>query len=271
MGRWKKLARARNIKPGFFLNDKLAEIDPLGRILFAGLWTIADREGRLEDRPKKIKAEILPYDDCSIDGLLSELAKHGFILRYEIAGEKFIQILTFLKHQNPHKNEKPSEIPPSDLYSTSIVQVPCKQGTNIEIAQEKQYISSMEVSDFEEESQLGKGAESSNDKASGDSNKSTVQVQYKNGTSPEINETNRADSLNLIPDSFKLIPDSLRACEGSIVDNVDNFLGPGDSCPVCHGKGWYIGQVPFNNGLDMRDEHITCQCKKRQPVWSVGG
>jgi hypothetical protein len=61
------MARARNIKPGFFANDVLAEIDPLGRLLFAGLWTIADREGRLEDRIKKIKAQILPYDDCDCD------------------------------------------------------------------------------------------------------------------------------------------------------------------------------------------------------------
>jgi hypothetical protein len=55
------VARSRNIKPGFFLNDELAECEPLARILFAGLWCIADREGRLEDRPKRIKAEVLPY------------------------------------------------------------------------------------------------------------------------------------------------------------------------------------------------------------------
>jgi len=64
------MARARNIKPGFFMDDVLAEIEPLGRILFAGLWCIADREGRLEDRPKRIKAEVLPYDECDMDNLL---------------------------------------------------------------------------------------------------------------------------------------------------------------------------------------------------------
>jgi hypothetical protein len=64
------MARARNIKPGFFLNDELAECEPLARLLFAGLWCIADREGRLEDKPKRIKVEILPYDDCDIDYLL---------------------------------------------------------------------------------------------------------------------------------------------------------------------------------------------------------
>ena len=61
------MARSRNIKPGFFLNDDLAECEPLARLLFAGLWCIADREGRLEDRPKRIKIEVLPYDNCDVN------------------------------------------------------------------------------------------------------------------------------------------------------------------------------------------------------------
>ena len=105
------MARARNIKPGFFTNDRLAEIEPLGRILFAGLWCIADREGRLEDRPKKIKVAALPYDDCDIDLLLQDLHEAGFIVRYEIDGEKYIQIVNFSKHQNPHPKETASLIP----------------------------------------------------------------------------------------------------------------------------------------------------------------
>lgn len=106
------MARARNIKPGFFLNDKLAECDPLARLLFAGLWCIADREGRLEDRPKRIKAEVLPYDDCDPDDLLNQLAQRGFIIRYEVDGNRYIQITNFKKHQNPHVKEAPSIIPP---------------------------------------------------------------------------------------------------------------------------------------------------------------
>lgn len=105
------MARARNIKHGFFTNDRLAECDPLARILFAGLWTIADREGRLEDRPKRIKAELLPYDDCSGEELLGQLAKAGFVNRYTVGGSAYIQIINFLKHQNPHVKEAPSTIP----------------------------------------------------------------------------------------------------------------------------------------------------------------
>lgn len=105
------MSRARNIKPGFFKNDRLAECDPLARILFAALWCEADREGRLEDRPKRIKAECLPYDDADADALLAQLAKAGFILRYEVGGERFIAILNFSKHQNPHVREPASSIP----------------------------------------------------------------------------------------------------------------------------------------------------------------
>lgn len=105
------MARSRNIKPSFFMNERLADCPPLARILFAGLWTIADRKGRLEDRPKKIKAEVLPYDECDIENLLNYLSKNKFITRYEVKDENFIEIINFSKHQNPHNNEVDSVIP----------------------------------------------------------------------------------------------------------------------------------------------------------------
>jgi hypothetical protein len=104
--------RARTIKPGFFKNEELAECSLAARLLFPGLWMLADREGRLEDRPKRIKGELFPYDDFDVDALLDELAGHGFITRYEAQGKRYIQIVTFLSHQRPHNNETQSEIPP---------------------------------------------------------------------------------------------------------------------------------------------------------------
>jgi hypothetical protein len=113
------MARTRNIKPSFFTNDRLAECQPLARLLFAGLWTVADREGRLEDRPKKIKAEILPYDECDVDELLNALTSKGFIIRYFNGENNYIQILKFIKHQTPHLKEAASTIPAPDLSSAS--------------------------------------------------------------------------------------------------------------------------------------------------------
>lgn len=118
------MARLRAIKPGFFLNDQLAECDPLARILFAGLWTIADRAGRLDDRPRRIKAETLPYDDCDVDGLLDQLAARGFIRRYRVGDARYIQVVTWDKHQTPHIREAPSAIPAPDEHRTSTGQAP---------------------------------------------------------------------------------------------------------------------------------------------------
>lgn len=105
------MPRARNIKPGFFRNEDLAELPPLARLLFAGLWCVADREGRLEDRPKRIKTEVLPYDDCDADTLLQSLADADFIIRYVVGEQHCIQILNFRKHQRPHPKEAPSILP----------------------------------------------------------------------------------------------------------------------------------------------------------------
>jgi uncharacterized phage protein (TIGR02220 family) len=106
------MARARNIKPSIFKNELLGEADPLLTILFEGLWCLADRAGRLEDRPKRIKAEIFPYREIpDINGYLTELERLGFIQRYAVGSSRFIQVKNFLKHQSPHRTEKASEIP----------------------------------------------------------------------------------------------------------------------------------------------------------------
>lgn len=106
------MARARNIKPSLFKNELLGEADPLLTILFQGLWCLADREGRLEDRPKRIKAEIFPYRELpDFNGYLTELEQLGFIERYSVGEVAVILVLNFVKHQSPHKTEKDSELP----------------------------------------------------------------------------------------------------------------------------------------------------------------
>lgn len=106
------MARSRNIKPGIFKNELLGVADPLLTILFAGLWCLADRRGRLEDRPLRIKAEIFPYRELQgFNGYLTDLARLGFIRRYTVDGIDLIDIPAFEKHQHPHHTEKESELP----------------------------------------------------------------------------------------------------------------------------------------------------------------
>jgi hypothetical protein len=105
--------RARNIKPGFFKNELLAELPFEARLLFVGLWCLADREGRLEDRTKRIEAEIFPYEKIDVEKYMHALASTNppFIIRYEANKNRYVQIINFSNHQNPNPHEKKSEIP----------------------------------------------------------------------------------------------------------------------------------------------------------------
>lgn len=107
--------RARNIKPGFFTNDQLSELPFEARLLFIGLWCMADRDGRLEDRPKAIKMRIFPADALDVEPLLAGLERQRLIQRYEREGLRCIAIPAFAEHQRPHPNETSSGLPAYDV------------------------------------------------------------------------------------------------------------------------------------------------------------
>lgn len=112
------MPRARNIKPGFFTNDSLVDLPFEVRLLFIGLWTVADKKGRMADRPKKIKMEIFPNDDLNVDQALNLLQEKGFLKRYISRDVACIQIVNWAKHQNPHIKEADSVLPEE----TSLIQ-----------------------------------------------------------------------------------------------------------------------------------------------------
>lgn len=105
------MARVRLLDPGFFTNEQLVELPFEYRLLFAGLWTLADREGRLEDRPKRIRMALFPCDNVDCDAGIQALHDAGLVLRYSVEGVAYIAILAFAKHQKPHPRETSSVIP----------------------------------------------------------------------------------------------------------------------------------------------------------------
>lgn len=105
------MARARNIKPGFFKNELLSDLSAFDRILFIGLWCLADREGRLENRPKRIKGELFAWDDYKVEDGITRLLNSKFIKTYSFNEFNIIQIVNFIKHQKPHGTEKDSYLP----------------------------------------------------------------------------------------------------------------------------------------------------------------
>lgn len=126
------MARTRMVKPEFFTDKKLSGVSIPARLLFVGLWTLADRSGRLVDAPNLIGGSIFPYDNqIKADKLLAELETIGVIERYGVDGELYIQIKNFTKHQKPHPKEKGSVIP-CNLHGSAVEKVvPDRSDTGI--------------------------------------------------------------------------------------------------------------------------------------------
>lgn len=109
------MPRARLLHPEFARHEVLGELSHSHRLLFALLPTIADRLGLIEDRPRRIQADLFPYDpedSLDVDGLLDDLEGAGFLRRYEVDGVKVISIPGFARWQKPHPRERKSELPP---------------------------------------------------------------------------------------------------------------------------------------------------------------
>ena len=107
------MARIRMIKPEFFDDPDIADLSLGARLLFIGLWTEADRSGRLTDDMRRLKVRLFPYDAVEIDALAIELLAKDLIRRYRDGqGCGRIWIRSFLKHQRPHPKEPDSVIEP---------------------------------------------------------------------------------------------------------------------------------------------------------------
>lgn len=245
------MARSRNIKPAFFKNEALAEVGCDTRLLFIGLWTLADREGRAEDRPKRIRAEIFPFDGFDVESMLTELQRLGFLTRYEVDGNKYIQITNFVKHQDPHYREKASEIPPMCGSSNEIIATGVTRTQRARILERDnfkcQHCGSLEHPCIDHVLPVSRGGDSSDDNLQVlclpcntkkgnklDSSSSQRRVDVKSSDSP---------SVPLIPDSLNLIPDSLNtdslssdACASVVASKADNLQSQHPAKPDCPHK-----------------------------------
>lgn len=106
------MARIRSIKVDLFVDDSLADISVESHLLLAGLPCLADSAGRLEDRPKRIHAQLMPYRPAfDVAARLTELHDTGAITRYESGGVAYIQIANWERDQRPHVKEAASIIP----------------------------------------------------------------------------------------------------------------------------------------------------------------
>jgi hypothetical protein len=142
------------IDPSFWEDEKLGECEPVVRLLFMGLISQADDDGRLKGHPSLLRSNIFPYDEMTItadqvDGWLSILEGHRLIRRYEVGRQKYIDVPNFKKHQTINKPQK-SKLP--EYYGSSTVVVQEDDGSDT--AQKK-----LKEEKLKEEEVKGKGKE----------------------------------------------------------------------------------------------------------------
>src|SRR5580658_8914126 len=103
------MSRIRTVKPELFNHEGLFEAEqhyqlPL-RLAFIALFTCCDREGRFRWQPRRLKLDILPYDNVDISRVLDALVTRGFIVKYEHQGEFYGCIPSWSRHQHINHRE----------------------------------------------------------------------------------------------------------------------------------------------------------------------
>lgn len=108
------MARIRTIKPEFFTSEDICSMSPLGRLFYQACWCEADREGRMEWKPRTMKLRYFPADDCNIEDVAGEVVSRGLVALYEVDGKKYAFIPSFSRHQHVNPREAASVIPGPD-------------------------------------------------------------------------------------------------------------------------------------------------------------
>ncbi len=109
------MARIRSIKPAFFRHRELFLLEQSSglpvRVGFAGLWTVADREGRFRWKPVELKLDCLPYDDVDFAEVLAALESADFVQKYTIDGKEYGVVPSWIDHQVISTREAQSVLP----------------------------------------------------------------------------------------------------------------------------------------------------------------
>lgn len=110
------------MKPELFRHDGLYELERASglpiRIAWVGLFTACDREGRFRWKPQALKLDVMPWDDLDFARVLDVLRSAGLVVKYEVKGESYGYIPSWLDHQRPNHRELPSKLPAHDAVMT---------------------------------------------------------------------------------------------------------------------------------------------------------
>lgn len=107
------MARIRSIKPEFWSDEKLSECSLSARLLFIGLISHVDDEGRMEFSPTRIRMQVFPCGKANqkqVIEWLEELNERSLIRGYMHESKQYLDIPGFSKHQKINR-PTPSKLP----------------------------------------------------------------------------------------------------------------------------------------------------------------
>ena len=115
------MARIRTIKPTFFRSRSVKKLSDKAKLVWIGLWNLADDAGRLVDELGILTGDLwaLSVSEAKLDKALDELDAAGRIVRYKVAGQAYIQV-TGWEHQKINRASD-SAIPPVSLRDDSVI------------------------------------------------------------------------------------------------------------------------------------------------------
>jgi hypothetical protein len=109
--------RIRTLKPEIWQDEEVGKVSRDARLLFVGLITFADDEGRFRSLPSQVLGHAYPYDTDAPKRLarwMQELVDAGLVRIYEQSGVQYGFIPNFKKHQRISR-PKQSLIPAPSL------------------------------------------------------------------------------------------------------------------------------------------------------------
>lgn len=103
--------RIRSLKPEMWADEKIGALSRDARLLFVGLITMADDEGRFRALPSAILGHVFPYDDDAarrLERWMRELESQGLVTRYEAEGFTYGSLNGWRKHQKINRPQASS-------------------------------------------------------------------------------------------------------------------------------------------------------------------
>lgn len=131
----------RMIHTSIWESEQFSKLSNLGRLIFIGIITHADDEGRFKASAKLLGSKIFPYDAIEageIEKEIKAVADTGLIRLYEIENEKYGYLPTWEKYQTLRTDRlKPSSIPAPADWQPSGNQMTTTRQPNVRVREDK--------------------------------------------------------------------------------------------------------------------------------------